>query len=126
MNKIIEEDIRKIIESHLINWEKFQNKTVLVSGANGMLPSYMVYALLFLNRLKSYNIHVIALVRNKEKGEKAFKDFSNKDGLDFIIQDVSDKINYDGHIDFIIHAASQAAPSYYGKDPVGRLMSQAL
>ena len=121
MNRIIEEDILKVIDSKIVNWESFQNKTVLVAGANGMLPSYMVYALLFLNKYKNYNIHVLALVRNKEKGEKVFSDFSIKDGLEFLVQDVSEAISYEGKIDFIIHAASQAAPSYYGVDPVGTL-----
>lgn len=121
MNKIIEEDIRKVIDSELVDWSKFQLKTVLVAGANGMLPSYMVYALLFLNRYRNYNIHILALVRNKEKGEKVFSDFGIKDGLEFLVQDVSEQVHYDGKIDFIIHAASQAAPSYYGVDPVGTL-----
>lgn len=121
MNKIIQEDIQRIIDSPIVDWERFRNKTVLIAGANGMLPSYMAYALLCLNQKRGYNIHVLALVRNKAKGEKVFKDFSSGDGLEFLVQDVSEKVEYDKKIDFIIHAASQAAPSYYGVDPVGTL-----
>lgn len=121
MNRIIEEDIFKVIDSKIVNWERFQNKTVLVAGANGMLPSYMVYALLFLNKYKNFKIHILALVRNKEKGEKVFSGFSIKEGLEYLVQDVSKAVLYEGKIDFVIHAASQAAPSYYGVDPVGTL-----
>ncbi len=126
MNKIIEDDILNVINSNIVDWELFRNKTVLVSGANGMLPSYMVYTFLILNKLRSYNIHILALVRNKKKGEEVFKDFSSKDGLEFIVQDVAKHIHYDGDIHYIVHAASQAAPSYYGTDPVGTFKANTL
>jgi nucleoside-diphosphate-sugar epimerase len=41
--------------------------------------------------------------------------------LSFLVQDVTEQINTDKKIDFIIHAASQASPKYYGTDPVGTL-----
>ena len=77
-NKVISEDIADIIHSDL-DWERFRDKTVLVSGANGFLPAYMVYSLLSASKLKDLNISVIALVRNKERGEKRFIDFINKE-----------------------------------------------
>ena len=49
MNTVIMQDLERITSSELINWKRFNNKTVLISGANGMLPSYMVESLLFLN-----------------------------------------------------------------------------
>ena len=119
MNSIIRQDLEHIISSELVNWERFKNKTVLISGANGMLPSYMVDSLLFLNERRNYNIKVVALVRNIEKAKKVFIDYENGSKLEFLVQDVTMPIHYDGTIDFIVHAASQAAPSYYGVDPVG-------
>ena len=119
MNRIIQQDLDRIAESKLINWESFNNKTVLISGANGMLPSYMVDTLLFLNERRGYNIKVVALVRNVEKAKKVFSYFKNNKNLEFLVQDVTVPIHYDGDIHYIIHAASQAAPSYYGVDPVG-------
>lgn len=41
MNRIIEEDILGIIASSIVDWERFRNKSVLVIGLEGMLPSYM-------------------------------------------------------------------------------------
>lgn len=126
MNRIIEEDILKVIDSKIVDWERFKNKTVLVAGANGMLPSYMVYTLLFLNKYRDYHVHVLALVRNRARGEKVFSDFDKEDGLEFLVQDVSESVSYEGKIDYIIHAASQAAPSYYGVDPVGTLKANVV
>jgi len=120
-NRIIKEDIQRILAAPL-NWAKFSKKTVLISGANGFLPAYMVETLLTLNELNpDYNVNVIALVRNKKKAQERFSDYSSNTQLSFLIQDVASQINTDQKIDFIIHAASQASPRYYGTDPVGTL-----
>jgi len=44
-NSIIEEDVARSI-AHDLPWRVFANKTVLVAGANGFLPAYMVETLL--------------------------------------------------------------------------------
>lgn len=126
MNTIIKEDLDQIISSPIVNWKKLKGSTILVTGANGMLPSYMVETLLYLNERRNYDIKVIALVRNLQKAKTVFYDCPDKDSLLFIEQDVSHKIHYEGEIDYIIHAASQAAPSYYGVDPVGTFKANTL
>lgn len=126
MNPIIENDLREIVAVNYIDWERFRNKTVLITGANGMLPSYMVETLLFLNRSCAYNIKVLALVRNLSKGKECFQEYDQTDGLYFIEQDVCSSLRYVGDIHFIVHAASQAAPSFYGKDPVGTIAANVI
>jgi nucleoside-diphosphate-sugar epimerase len=125
-NKIILEDLEQIISANL-NWSAFSGKTVLITGANGFLPAYMVETLLALeHRGIINNIMVLALVRNIEKARNRFKDYLNNKSLEFIVQDVCDPLNIDSKIDFIIHAASQASPKYYGTDPVGTLSANTL
>ncbi len=119
-NQIISEDIADIVDSDL-NWESFRDKTVLVSGANGFLPAYLVYSMLSASRVKNLNISVIALVRNKEKGENRFFDFLSNPNFNILVQDVCDPISVSGPVHYIIHAASQASPKFYGIDPVGTL-----
>ena len=43
-NSVIESDL-KFIANHDLEWETFKNKTVLISGACGFIPAYMVEAL---------------------------------------------------------------------------------
>jgi UDP-glucuronate decarboxylase len=119
-NQVISEDIADIIGSDL-KWESFRDKTVLVSGANGFLPAYMVYSMLSASRVKKLNISVIALVRSKEKGESRFRDFLSNPNFNIMVQDVCDPISVSGPVHYIIHAASQASPKFYGIDPVGTL-----
>lgn len=125
-NGIIKEDLQTIYESD-IDWSKFYNTTILITGANGFLPAYLVEALLYLNFIDNKNnVKVIGLVRNIQNAKIRFSEYLNNDHLEFIQQDVSDTIELSINIDFIIHAASQASPKYYGVDPVGTLKANVL
>jgi len=126
MNTIVRQDLESITASGIIDWKRFENKTVLVSGASGMLPSYMVETLLFLNEKFGYNVKVIALVRNLDKARKVFAAHAGDPRLAFLVQDVALPVECEGKVDFVIHAASQAAPSYYGVDPVGTFKANTL
>jgi UDP-glucuronate decarboxylase len=122
---IIEQDIKKIVDADL-PWDNFANKTVLVSGASGFLPAYMIETLLYLNDKHSLNIKIIGLVRNIERANCRFKKYISHSDLVLLEQDVSKPFTYNEKIDFIIHAASQASPKYYGQDPVGTLLANVL
>lgn len=121
-NQIIKEDLETIYNTAGIDWTKFADKTILVTGANGFLPAYMVETLLFVGaQYLNNSVRVLALVRNAGKAQKKFADHLNNANLQFIKQDVVSDINIDTKIDYIVHAASQASPKYYGTDPVGTL-----
>lgn len=125
-NKVIEEDL-KFITSSDIAWSRLEGKHILISGANGMLGSYMVETILFLNEEKfRRKSKIYALVRNKERAMERFSHYKDREDLIFIIQDVCQAIVVNDDINFIIHAASQASPKYYGKDPVGTLAANVL
>lgn len=117
---IVSDDVQTVIRKDL-PWEKFRNKTILISGANGFLPAYMVYTLLGLNTEKQLNLRVIALVRNEERGKIRFQSFLKRPDFQLLVQDVTQPIDLPEDIHFIVHAASQASPKYYGVDPVGTL-----
>lgn len=126
-NQIIDEDIISIISENL-DWPYFANLNILITGANGMLPSYFVYILLGLNEnvLKQSPCKVYALVRNKEKALNKFSKLLNRDDFELIVNDISEFKNFERPLDVIIHAASQASPKYYGVDPVGTLKANTI
>lgn len=119
-NRVVEEDLARITSADL-PWDILEGKTVLISGANGFLPAYIVETLLYLNEINRLRISIVGLVRNREKALSRFRVYQGRDDLKFIVQDVCDPIIISHNVDFVIHAASQASPKYFGKDPVGTM-----
>ena len=118
MNEIIIEDLDFIISSG-VNWNRFKNKTILITGAGGMLLLYMILAMLRINELKpDFNLKVIALVRNKNKIKNILKDYAKSKKLKIYQHDLSSPIKLRDSVDFIVHGASYASPKYFRSDPV--------
>jgi len=126
INRIVAEDIEKIIETTDVDWGAFADKRVLITGASGFLPAYMVETLLYLNHAHNMNVHITALVRNRDNFDKRFCHHLGNPNLTVLVQDVSAPIKLELPHHFIIHAASQASPKYYGVDPVGTLSANVL
>ena len=126
LNKIEKEDFEYILNDRNIDWDNFKNKTILISGASGMLPAYMVKTLLYLDKVKNYNIKIIGIVRNLEYAQLRFQNFLQNANFELLAKDISKDINIEGKVDYIIHAASQATPSYFFSDPVGTIVANTL
>lgn len=128
-NTIVQEDLDRIVEGSNLAWSELENKTVLISGANGFLPAYIVETLLYLNEKKDKKkTKIIGLVRNKKRALTRFAEYQNRDDLELVVQDVCNAVSFGEHIkiDYIIHAASQPSPKYYGNDPIGTLLPNVL
>lgn len=126
MHSIVKEDL-EYITSYSIPWEKLEGRNILVSGANGFLPAYMIETILFLNDHKfKKKAKVFALARNKGRVLERFSSYSRRSDLSYFIQDVCSPVKTTEKIDFIIHAASQASPKFYGVDPVGTILANTL
>ena len=114
---VIAEDIAEI--AYGLDLAKLRRKNVLVAGAGGFLPAYMVETLLYLNETQNCGCRVFAIVRDVAKASRRFAHYSGRVDLVFIQSDISSLDKKLERADFIIHAASPASPKYYGKDPVG-------
>lgn len=118
---MIKSDLNFIFNS-LNDWDKFASKTILVTGANGFLPAYMIETLLNLNEtfLQNSPCKIIALVKNFKHAKIRFSNYLKNKNFSLLIQDVSNKININKNtnINYIIHAASPASPKFYNDDPL--------
>lgn len=124
-SEVVQNDLRKVAEEFM-PWGKLNDKTCLVTGSNGMIATYIVYFLMFLNREYGMNIHVIALSRNRIKSEELFVDFLTDLNFEIMIQDVCNSINYVGGIDYIFHFAGNSSPYCIKNDPVGIMKSNLI
>ena len=115
---VITEDLRRMCQADL-PWQQLGGKTVLVTGATGMLASYVTWLLLCLHEEVGIDVSVVALCRNPQKAEHYFGSYVGKPYFRMLIQDVCDPIVYDGAVDYIFHLAGNASPHFINTDPVG-------
>lgn len=116
-NDVIREDLEEIY-GRKIKWERLRNKTILITGAYGMLASYLVFLFIYLNEVHHYGIELVLAVRSKEKAGKRFGHFLEKEYIKLYLKDINEPISVDGHIDYVIHGASLASTQYYGSMPI--------
>lgn len=88
LHAVILEDLENIVCQPL-SWDKLRGKTVLITGASGMIASYLVYTLLYLNETRAASIRVLALVRNKDKA-LALWAYAERPDFQLLVQDVCD------------------------------------
>lgn len=123
---IVEEDLEAVLRADL-PWERLDGKTVLITGAGGFLPAYLVETLLYRNEcLGRAATQVVGLVRSLEKAQRRFAVYAGRPDLHFVTADVCEPFAYARPLDIVIHAASQASPKFYGADPVGTLSANVL
>src|ERR1700761_5001058 len=119
MNSVIFNDMKEIHDAGIVEWNRLYGKTVLISGPYGMLASYMVFMLIYLNETQpGANIRILALGRSQDKFARRFGDYASRDYLTFIEHDVCAPLGSIPRADFVIHAAGHASPQLYGTRPV--------
>lgn len=122
---IVSQDLGHLAAATL-PWERLHGKTVLVSGAAGFLASYLVKALLAVGRAHQLDLRVVGVARSITSVNARLQDCLANPHFSLVLYDVAQALPADfPRADFIIHAASQASPKYYGVDPVGTLMANA-
>lgn len=111
-----------------VPWEKLRNKSIMLSGATGLIGSFLVDVILEKNTASDLNCTVYALGRNKEKAKNRFSKWSNDPHLIFIQYDVKKPLIMDniGTMDYIIHLASNTHPMLYATDPIGTITTNLI
>ena len=125
MNGIIREDLENIYAQD-IDWRSFDGKTVLVTGAYGMLASYLVYMLLYLREEKHISVSIIAVVRNRSRFMTRFGAYAAAEYVTVMESDLSEALWIGMPVDYIIHTASLASPQYYEVCPIDVLLPNVI
>lgn len=110
------------------NWEKLKNKTIMISGATGMIGSFLIDVLMYRNQQFQDNCKIVALGRNPKKAEVRFQHHWKSSEFMFIVQDINhslSEINI-SQLDFVFHAASNTHPVAYASDPVGTVVTNII
>ena len=117
---IIQEDLLRMRKAGL-PWSALDGKSVLITGATGMLASYVCWLLASLREQAGIRVSVIALCRDTRKASKLFEPFVEKPYFRLLTQDVCEPISLEAPVDYVFHLAGHASPHHINTDPVGIL-----
>lgn len=99
------------------------NKSILVTGATGLIGSALIEFLIYLNVSFGSNIKIYAAGRDEEKIKNRFNEHYYEKFFIFVKYDSNKDIKFDFNLDHSIHEASNAHPLIYAKEPVETMIS---
>ena len=114
------------INHQTLPWEKLSGKTIMISGATGMLGKCLIDFLMLRNAMENAKIQIIALSRNEVRAKERFADYWDSELFQYISCDVNKSIPECGQVDYIIHAASNTHPLQYSQDSIGTITSNVI
>lgn len=118
MNKnhpLYQADLRAI---HAVSgMESLRGKTILVTGATGMIGTHLIDALMSFD-----DISVIAVGRSRERAAERLGEYYNSPLFTFLEQDVRLPFSANIHADCVIPLASNTHPLAYSQYPVETLL----
>jgi len=120
INDIYKKDLELAL-SAVNDFDLLKDKKILITGATGLICSYLVDLIMYSNQYRSSNVQVYAMGRNEAFAKKRFEDYWGSGNFVFIKQDVSDDFNFDYTFNYIIHGAGNATPGSITADPVGTM-----
>lgn len=126
-NKLYMEDVRYVAELNF-PWNKLKDKSIMLSGATGLIGSFLVDVILEKNIIDDLNCTVYALGRNEEKANRRFLKHVGNPCFIFIPYDVKRPLIRDDleTVDYILHLAANTHPLLYSTDPIGTITTNIM
>ncbi len=121
-----QEDLENIVFSYQKRFYEVKGSTFFITGATGLIGSQIIKTLLCCNRLLGTQYKIIGFARNIKKAETMFGPLLEKDGFSISIGDLTEPINIEGNIDYIIHTASITASKVMISMPVDVIRTSIL
>lgn len=125
MNEIVEKDFSDILS--YVDPENFRGTKWLITGGTGIIGGYLAAFLGWINERRESSEIEITVVHRREniKDHPIIGWMYGKDYISFLKADLSEEfcIPNLSDYDYVIHAASNAAPKAYLSDPIGTIYS---
>ena len=126
-NELYMEDVRSVAELD-IPWEKLHDRSIMISGATGMIGSFLVDVISHKNRADDLKCTIYALGRSEERVKDRFGFNAEDPHFIYIKYDVKEPLIRDdiGTVDYVLHLASNTHPMQYSTDPIGTITTNII
>ncbi|MDQ1630723.1 MAG: UDP-glucuronate decarboxylase [Frankiaceae bacterium] len=118
------EDYQAELQSYaqVVDWERLNGTTVLVTGATGLIGSYLIDLILARNAAEGSHISVVATGRSMSSLRQRFA--GQKGSNELTLHEIAPGSDHPRGVsfDYIVHCASNAQPVALSQDPVGTLV----
>lgn len=103
-----------------LDYKKMKGKSILITGATGLIGKALTDFLLIISDKFELGMKIYAASRSRESFEKRMVE---SESLLYFEYDLQKELDTSVKFDYIIHAASNADPKMFAKDPVGTMTS---
>lgn len=124
-NSLYCDDLKTAL-NNVLDIECLTGKSILITGATGLIGSYITDMLCLWNSLQNNTnkkIHIYGCSRKLQNLERRFNGCYEREYLHFIEQDFTKNIHFRNKVEYIIHAASNAYPAAFNQEPVETILS---
>ena len=102
---------------------ELRDASVLVTGATGLIGSFLVEALARMNETAGAKLEIFAAGRSGAGIAGRFGALAEKPYFHYVPYDATQPVRLDFTADFAVHAATSAHPLAYATDPVGTMQA---
>jgi len=118
MSKVIREDIARIASEFERELEDLEGKVVLITGANGMIPSYIADIIAWNNKLLHQPTKLLLYSRNKTTKSSRLGHLLDDKNVRWVSGDIGKPFSIPSRVNLILHGASRASPASFKQEPL--------
>lgn len=130
-NQIYQMELEENCRKNSLNYDAFRDCNILITGAGGLIGSYLIDTFIKMNDTLGLKVHMTALCHSGNKGKKRFADYLDRLDFELLSGDagkgeIYKRSKYYGNWDYMVHGAGNAHPQAFAQQPVETMKANLL